>query len=113
WTVLIQESTTAQSEVRIHGKGTHIHKTLGLTKVEKAIQEITRSKRRVHKCTCERLFHSSCQMVNNRGPRRRFPAIRGRKKIAGNDFHFLLGIELAERFSESSKLAGGPDKPTD
>src|SRR6202035_5081935 len=52
-------------------------------------------------------------MVNNRGPRRRFPAIRGRKKIAGNDFHFLLGIELAERFSESAKLAGWPDKTTD
>src|SRR5438874_7933888 len=52
-------------------------------------------------------------MVNDRGPRRRFPAIRGRKKIACNDFHFLLGIELSERFSESAKLAGGPDKTTD
>src|SRR2546423_15648685 len=52
-------------------------------------------------------------MVNNRGPGRRFPAIRGRKKIADNDFHFLLGIELSERFSESSNLAGGPDKTTD
>src|SRR5437870_11889756 len=52
-------------------------------------------------------------MIDNRGPRRCFPAIRGRKKIACNDFHFLLGIELSERFSESAKLAGGPDKTTD
>src|SRR4029077_111750 len=52
-------------------------------------------------------------MVDNQGPRRGSSAIRGRKKIAGNDFHFLFGIELAERFSESGKLAGGSDKTTD
>ena len=52
-------------------------------------------------------------MVNNRGPSRRFPTIRGRKKIACNDFDFVLGIELSKRFSESAKLAGGPNETTD
>src|SRR5512133_637948 len=52
-------------------------------------------------------------MINNRGPPGRFLAIRGRKKIACNDFHFLLGIELSERFSEWAKLAGGPNEATD
>ena len=52
-------------------------------------------------------------MIDNRGPRRCFPAIRGRKKIACNDFHFLLGIELSDCFSESAKLAGGPNEAAD
>src|SRR4029453_4180026 len=102
-----------QSQVRIDGKGTDIHKTLWLAKPEKGIHEVTRSERRVHKCACERLFHAGCKMIDNRGARRRFSAICGRKKIADNNFHFLLGIESSKRFFEAAKPAARANETTD
>jgi hypothetical protein len=52
-------------------------------------------------------------MIDNRGPFCRLSAIRGRKKIAGNDFHFVFDIELLERFFKAAKPAGGPNETTD
>jgi hypothetical protein len=51
-------------------------------------------------------------MIDNRGPFCRLSAIRGRKKIAANDFHILAGVELTERFLETVKLTGGPNETT-
>ena len=52
-------------------------------------------------------------MIDNRGPFRRLSAIRGRKKIAANDFYILAGVELTERFLETVKLTGGPNETAD
>jgi hypothetical protein len=52
-------------------------------------------------------------VIDNRGPCCRPSAIRGRKEIAGNNFHFVFGIEFSERFFKAAKSAGGPNETTD